>query len=269
MKKDKDASILNSYKLMWRFMGKKEKVTFICIFLFSIISSLTRTYIPLIPSLIIAKLSNEKFLILGLIDISGLDTIPYIIVVCAIAAGLWIFGMLHYRMIDIFARRMMCIINEKSQEIILQERKNLDFGITTGETNYIIKSASDNIYNLIEPFCWRVFGNILSLIFITLQVFTINVWAGLFELVLILIILVCVYLRTKIQKVVVDKIETQNARIGNHFLMSLTNLPMITMLKSKYKELQELKKLNDDFYKENVRVLVLGYCNHTRIYRIS
>ena len=97
-----------------------------------------------------------------------------------------------------------------------KNRKNLDFGITTGETNYILKSASDNIYNLIEPFCWRVFGNILSLVFIVLQVFTINIWAGLFELLLIVIILVCVYLRTKIQKGVVDKIEVQNAKIGNY-----------------------------------------------------
>ena len=162
-------------------------------------------------------------------------------------------------MIDVFARRMMCIVNEKSQEIILQERKNLDFGITMGETNYIIKSAADNIYNLIEPFCWRVFGNILSLVFIVLQVFTINVWTGLFEILLIVIILVCVYLRTKIQKGVVDKIEVQNAKIGNHFLMSLTNLPMITMLKSKYKELNELKKLNNDFYNENVKRANIGF----------
>lgn len=258
-KQEQKSSIFNSYKLMWSFMGKREKVTFICIFLFSIVSSLTRTYIPLIPSLIVAKLTNEQFLIFGFIDFSSLDLIPYIIVVCAIAAVLWVFGMLHYRMIDIFARRMMCIVNEKSQEIILQERKNLDFGITTGETNYILKSASDNIYNLIEPFCWRVFGNILSLVFITFQVFTINVWAGLFELLLIVIILVCVYLRTKIQKGVVDKIEVQNAKIGNHFLMSLTNLPMITMLKSKYKELKELKKLNDEFYKENVKRANIGF----------
>ncbi len=258
-KQEQKSSIFNSYKLMWSFMGKREKVTFICIFLFSIVSSLTRTYIPLIPSLIVAKLTNEQFLIFGFINLSGFDTIPYIIVVCAIAAILWVFGMLHYRMIDIFARRMMCIVNEKSQEIILLERKNLDFGITTGETNYIIKSASDNIYNLIEPFCWRVFGNILSLIFITIQVFTINVWAGLFELLLIVIILICVFLRTKIQKGVVDKIEVQNAKIGNHFLMSLTNLPMITMLKSKYKELKELKKLNDEFYKENVKRANIGF----------
>ena len=258
-KQEQKSSILNSYKLMWSFMGKREKVTFICIFLFSIVSSLTRTYIPLIPSLIVAKLTNEQFLIFGLIDFSSLDLVPYIIVVCAIAAGLWVFGMLHYRMIDIFARRMMCLVNEKSQEIILKERKNLDFGITTGETNYILKSASDNIYNLIEPFCWRVFGNILSLVFIVLQVFTINIWAGLFELLLIVIILVCVYLRTKIQKGVVDKIEVQNAKIGNHFLMSLTNLPMITMLKSKYKELKELKKLNDEFYKENVKRANIGF----------
>lgn len=259
IKTKEKSGIIHSYKLLWGFMNIKEKITFICIFLFSIITALTKTFIPLIPSLIIAKLSNEKFLIFGFINLTFLNTISFFIVICAIPIFLWVLGMLHYRMIDVFARKMMCVINEKSQDIILLERKNLDFGMTIGETNYIIKSAVDNIYNLIEPFCWNLVGNILSVIFMSIQIFTISYIAGIIELCLIIIILLCVFIRTKIQKGVVDKIEVENAKIGNHFLMSLTNLSMITMLKSKHKELQELRKLNNSFYKENVKRANIGF----------
>ena len=48
-----------------------------------------------------------------------------------------------------------------------------------------------------------------------------------------------------------DKIEVINGKIGNHFLMSITNLPMITMFSSKKKELAFLKGMNDKFFREN------------------
>lgn len=259
MEKQQKVGIIYSYKMLWRFMGKRERFTFVSIFVMSIITALTRAYTPMIPALIIAKLTSEKYLIFGLIDLSSIPTIPYIIVVCMIAVVLWIFGMINYRMIDIFARKMMCIVNEKSQEIILLERKNLDLGLTIGEINYIIKSAVDNIYNLIEPFCWNLIGNILSVIFMTAQIFTISWVAGLVEIGLVLVILLCVFIRTKVQKGVVDQIEVQNAKIGNHFLMSLNNIAMITMLKSKDKELKELKKLNDSYYKEHVKRADIGF----------
>ena len=259
MKNKEKFGIFKSIKLLWNFMGAKEKISFILIFCFSVVTALIHTFAPMIPSLIIAKLTGEQFLIFGFIDLMFIDTIPFIIVVCLIPVVLWIFGMLHYRMIDIFARKMMCIVNEKAQEIILLERKNLDFGMTTGEINYIIKSSVDNIYDLIEPFCWSLVSNILSVLFMSIQIFTISYIAGLVGLVLIVLILICVFLRTKFQEPIVQKIENQNAKIGNHFLMSLTNLPMITMLKSKYKELKELKSLNNEFYKVNVKRANIGF----------
>ena len=240
-------------------MGKKEKFTFIAIFAMSIITSLTQLYMTLLPSLIISKIANEHFVLLGFIDLNFLDTVPYIIVVCAIQIFLWIFGMLHYYMIDKFGRKMKCLVNERSQEIILLERKNLDFGMTIGETDYIIKSAVDNIQNLIEPFCWKFVCNVITGVLLFIQIFVLRWICGLVAIGLTSLILVCVFARTKIQTPVFENIEKENARIGNHFLMNLTNLPMITMLKSKFQEMRELKKLNDSFYKENVKAAKICY----------
>ena len=262
MKKKKQElklGIIQSYKMLWGFMGKKEKATFISIFVMSIISSLTQAYGALIPSLIIAKFTGEKVAILQYVDFLSLDTVPYLFVICGIMVLLWVFGMLNYRMVDIFARRMMCVVNEKGQEIILQERKNLDFGMTTGETNYILKNAIDNIYAIVEPVCWRLATNVISVVFMVAQLFMLSFVIGLIAIGLVAIILVCVFVRTLIQKPVVEKIESTNAKIGNHFLMSLTNLPMITIFESKKRELEELKKLNDKFFKVNKKRANIGF----------
>ncbi len=249
--KNTKVGIRQSYKLLWKFMGIKEKITFISIFAMSLVSALTHTYGAILPSLIIAKFTGEEILILKWIPLLRLDTIPFLAVTCGTVIVLWVFGMLHYRMIDIFARRMMCVTNEKVQDIILEERKNLEFGMTTGEVNYILKNAVDNIYSIVEPFCWNFVTNVVSAIFMTVQLCTLGAAVGLISVALEMIILVCVYIRMKFQNPVVEKIEKTNAKIGNHFLMSLTNLPMITIFKSKKRELEELKKLNNDFYKVN------------------
>ena len=259
MAKNKEIGVFQSYKLLWKFMGTKERITFISIFLLSTISALTQAYASILPSIIIARFTNEKIWFLQIFDFTFLSVGAYLAVACGIIVLLWVFGMLNYRMIDIFGRKMMCIVNEKAQDIILLERKNLDFGMTTGEINYIVKNAVDNIYNLIEPFCWNFATNIMSVTLMTIQLFLLNWVVGLIELGLIAIILFFVYLRTKLQSKVVQNIESTNAKIGNHFLMSLTNLPMIIMFKSKMRELEELNKLNTYFYKEHKKRANIGF----------
>lgn len=258
-KSEKKNGILGSFKLLWHFMGRKEKFTFVSIFVLSIFAALTQTYCALLPALIIARFSGENLTFLKFLNFPGVSNVMYIFITCAIAVLLWVVGMLIYRMIDIFGRRMMCVVNERVQNIILLERKNLDFGMTVGETNYILKNAVDNIYQIIEPFCWRFCTNIISVIQMIVQLFLLSYVVGLAAIGLILMILIGVFIRTKLQESVVERIESTNARIGNHFLQSLTNLPMITIFESKKRELDELKKLNDGFFKDNKKRANIGF----------
>lgn len=243
--------IFQSYKILWAFMGRKEKVYCILMSISLFFMPFLKVWQAMFPSIILSRIIDEDVKILGFIDFSMLsDTAFYIIVVLSIPI-LWIFGMLIYRAIDIFARHMMCIANEKVQNLLLEERKNLDFKMTNGEVYYIVKNAVDNIYNIIEPSFWTYFMGILSFIAIFIQFFTFDLYVGLMAVAYFCLLLVCVLLRTKIQEKVVDRIESINGKIGNHFLMSLTNLPMITMFSSKMKELKVLSTMNKEFYKEN------------------
>lgn len=249
-KKEKKG-IFQSFKILWSFAGPKEKLYCVLILISTLIVPFIHIFTSFLPSLVLSRIIDEDVKILGFIDLSMLSDGWYYSVVILSIPVLWFFGMLVYRAIDIFARRMMCIANEKVQEILLTERKNLDFKMTNGEVHYIVKNAVDNIYNIIEPSMWTYLTSILSLITIIIQLFIFNVYVGLMAIAYFILLLVCVLLRTKVQMKVVDNIEEINGKIGNHFLMSLTNLPMITMFASKIKELSVLKKLNNDFYKEN------------------
>lgn len=249
-KKEKKG-IFQSFKILWSFAGPKEKLYCVLILISTLIVPFIHIFTSFLPSLVLSRIIDEDVKILGFIDLSMLSDGWYYSVVILSIPVLWFFGMLVYRAIDIFARRMMCIANEKVQEILLTERKNLDFKMTNGEVHYIVKNAVDNIYNIIEPSMWTYLTSILSLITIIIQLFIFNVYVGLMAIAYFILLLVCVLLRTKVQMKVVDNIEEINGKIGNHFLMSLTNLPMITMFASKMKELSVLKKLNNDFYKEN------------------
>ncbi len=257
--KELKPGIVSSFKLLWHFMTKKQKATFIFIILFSLISALAQTFGALLPALIIARFTGETVSILRFINLLSLSVPVYILVICGIEVVLWVFGMFGYRMVDIFARRMMCEVNERVQEIILLERKNLDFGMTVGETNYIVKNAVDNIYQIIEPVCWRFLVNIVCLVYMMIDLFIVSPLVGGLSLVLVAIILICVFVRTKLQQNVVENIEETNAKIGNHFLQSLTNLPMITIFESKKRELKELKKYNSKFFKENKKRANIGF----------
>lgn len=249
-KKEKKG-IFQSFKILWSFAGPKEKLYCVLILISTLIVPFIHIFTSFLPSLVLSRIIDENVKILGFIDLSMLSDGWYYSVVILSIPVLWFFGMLVYRAIDIFARRMMCIANEKVQEILLTERKNLDFKMTNGEVHYIVKNAVDNIYNIIEPSMWTYLTSILSLIAIIIQLFIFNVYVGLMGIAYFILLLVCVLLRTKVQMKVVDNIEEINGKIGNHFLMSLTNLPMITMFTSKIKELSVLKKLNNDFYNEN------------------
>ncbi|MBQ8451703.1 MAG: ABC transporter ATP-binding protein [Clostridia bacterium] len=250
-KKKSEYGIIKSFGLLWKFMGIRERIEFISLFFFAMISALANVYNALMPSIMIAKFTGGDVWFIKGASLADMNIWVFMLLFCGSMGIFWAYYLFNYRLIDVFARKMMAKTNEKAQEIILLERKNLDFGMTIGEANYILKNAVDNIYAMFEPVCWRFAINIMSMIFMIIQLFVLNTTIGFVALGLIVLILTLVMLRTKIEEPIIRGIEKTNAKIGNHFLMSLTNLPMITIFESKKKELEELKKLNTSFYKSH------------------
>lgn len=261
-KKSKDKKnkkgIFQALKIIWCFMGKKEKITFCSIFALSILSAFCMLFQDIIPSLVLAQLVGEKVKFL-FIDFTGLSTIPLVFILCCSQIVLWILGMIVYYMVDVFSRKMICVVNIKAQEMLLLERKNLDYGYTNGEVNYIVKNATDCIYQILEPFCWSVATWCIAVIFMSITLFMIDYMVGLCNLVVISLILLGVFIRMKIQNPVVEDIESTNAKIGNHFLTSIQNLPLITMQKSKDEEKRHLGILNKIFFKHHRKRANVGF----------
>ena len=257
--KKKKLGLNQALSILWKFMTTKEKFEFVAIAFLSFFPALISIYMAMIPSIFIAKFTGEDFLIFGFLNLSTLSDVTFIFVVFAILIAMYSISMIIYRAVDVFARKMMCIANTKVEELLLLERKNLDFGMTNGEANYIVKNAVDNIYHIIQPLCWNFLRGCFFMIFVMTQIFLLDIYIALIEIAMVGVVGLAIYLRTKIQKNIVKDIENSNAKIGNHFLMTLINLPMITIFKSKKKEMEELGILNTTFKKHNMKLANLTF----------
>ncbi len=257
-KRENKSGILKSLKLLWKFMDKKDRTTFVLIFLFSIVSALPWMFFNVIPPLVLASLCGEPVKLLFL-DLSSLPTIALVFLLIGTHIFLWMIGMLHYYTIDKFARKMICVVNIKAQDLLFLERVNLDFGMTNGEINYIIKNATDCVYQIIEPLCWNMLTNIIAVVFNMVILFSIDWLVGVIGLAMILLIFLAVFIRLKIQSPVIDKIENTNAKIGNQILTSIQNISLISVLKSQVNERIQLGFLNKIFYKFHKKRAKIGY----------
>ena len=257
--KKKKLGLNQALSILWKFMTTKERFEFVAIAFLSFFPALISIYMAMIPSIFIAKFTGEDFLIFGFLNLSTLSDVTFIFVVFAILIAMYSISMIIYRAVDVFARKMMCIANTKVEELLLLERKNLDFGMTNGEANYIAKNAVDNIYHIIQPLCWNFLRGCFFMIFVMTQIFLLDIYIALIEIAMVGVVGLTIYLRTKIQKNIVKDIENSNAKIGNHFLMTLINLPMITVFKSKKKEMEELAILNTTFKKHNMKLANLTF----------
>ena len=252
--KEKDKKgIINALSMLWHFMSTKDKAQFVALSVLSIVPALVTIYTAMIPSILVAKFTGQSFLIFGFINLYNLGNGLFFFVTIGSIAIMWLLGMLVYLALDRFARKMMCTLNDRVEEVLLLERKNLDFGMTNGEANYIAKNAVDNIYHIIQPLCWNFLRGCFFMIFVMTQIFLLDIYIALIEIAMVGVVGLTIYLRTKIQKNIVKDIENSNAKIGNHFLMTLTNLPLITMFKSKNKEMKELDKLNSSYLRHNIK----------------
>lgn len=239
-------------------MGKKEKLTFLFVFLFSIVSALPWMFFNVIPPLVLASLCGEPVKLLFL-DLSSIPTIALVFILIGTHILLWMIGMFHYYTIDKFARKMICVVNIKAQDLLFLERKNLDFGMTNGEINYIIKNATDCVYQIIEPLSWNMLTNIIAVVINMVILFSIDWLVGVIGLTMITLIFLAVFVRLKIQNPVVDQIENTNAKIGNQILTSLQNLSLIKIFQSQDKERIRLGFLNKVFYKYHKKRAKIGY----------
>lgn len=246
--KNKKVGIVKAFKLLWKFMSTKERCVFVGCILFSPVSALAWMFINLIPALVLASLIGEP-VILFFIDLSMFSTVEVLFLLLAVDFVLWAIAMTHYYIICMFSHKMICDVNMKAQNLILADRANLDFGMTNGEINYIIESATQSVHGLIEPVCWNVITNVLAVGINIGVLFSLDYIVGIVAVGMVAVISLIAFARIKLRGPLVSEVENTNAKIDNHMLTSVQNLPLITMLQSQLEERHQLGILNKKFYR--------------------
>ncbi len=254
----KKYGILSAFNLIWKISNAKERFSLISLFFLSALRTIRPLITPLILTCIVSKLSGEPAFFIFFTFPDELSTIGLI---CILFAIFFVSAFVESgvrSLIKLFSAKMMGKVNTHAVDIVLEPRKNTRLDLSNGEINYIIKSASENVYEFIEKtlveFLVPLLSCLISIVYIVShEILTLPVL-----IVALTFVGLLVYFRMFRDKKVFSKLEKLNEKTSNNSLNIIENLPFINFLKSRKLELEIEKELNATYYK-NERKRIVTY----------
>ncbi len=252
---DKKFGFFPACKLLWKIGNKKDKAIFIVLLFACILRSFTFLLIPLITSCVISKLSGNSASILFIKFPDSLSNTSLILIAFAFLPVLQITASALRAFMKLFAYRMSNKTHIEALNYILEYRKNFNLNMTNGEASYIVKSASDQVFSFFEDFLIKIFTPIIVAIFSCIYIAVINIYALLIILATLAIMNLSICYRIVMDNKINKILEKISGRQNNHFLNNIENLPFIGFFKTREREYQILKTLNDENYKNQKKKL--------------
>lgn len=246
---EKKLGIKQAFVLLWQYTNKKEKLHLIAQLFMTLLRAVPGLLYPIITACIVAKISGGSDVLFLGINLSSLSLPVLIILLFALYYLSNFIGVLIRSDVKLMSARMVNRVNTVGLSFILENRKNSNLGMTNGEASYIVKNASDRIYDFIETFLVQILSPIISCIVIAVYVSSLNVFAFLILLATLLLFVLAILFRITKEREYFKIIENVNGKINNHILNNIENMSYISFFKTKFHELDILKNLNDDYYK--------------------
>ncbi len=252
---DKKLGFFSACKLLWKIGSKKDKAIFIVLLFACIIRSFTFLLIPLITSCVISKLSGNSASILFIKFPDRLSNTAVILIAFAFLPVLQITATVLRALMKLFAYRMSNKTHIEALNYILEYRKNFNLNMTDGEASYIVKSASDQVFSFFEDFLIKIFTPIVIAVFSCIYIAVVNIYALLIILATLAIMNLSICYRIVMDNKINKILERISGKQNNHFLNNIENLPFIGFFKTREREYQILKELNDENYKNQKKKL--------------
>ncbi len=258
-KKEQKGSVGRALRVIWSVMTRKQKL--FCIPLF--FGLLIRPFAILMPiqclAAVVAKFEGAPATVYGIVLPESWSVGVVAIFVFSLYFLFWMIGSSSYFTLWAMSGKFVNQINDKALEWALAPRKNMDIKMTKGEFCYLVKSSTDTVQDFIET----IFIDLLP----PIATFVLSlVYIGLIDWVVMLLIIAvsfvvvgCAYGRVHLERRPIVNEENYRAKINNLFLSSITNLPFISLFKSLYKQEQELRTLNDGYYKNVKKRSLVGW----------
>ena len=269
MKTSKPKKTKNTLKILWEVMSKKEKWAFFGLMILGLIASFAVLIPTQVVSIIIAKLSGNTANFFG---IALPNTWSYIAIIIGGGIITYVMKMLsttYDLQIEALLKRVVCNLRSQSYKWLVTPRKNMDLKMTQGDALYRINEGPENVVDVLITLLSDIIPEILSAIIAFVYICFLDILSMPLIFGGLALMIICVLIRTKIEKKLSIKMETTKSAVSNSVANSITNLPVITLYKSMLFEQQIFDKKIEDFYKQQKKQINLRWVYWTIVRAIN
>ena len=238
----------NPLALMWQVMTTKNKLCFFALITLGFITSATVLIPTQMISLIISKLSNETVSFFGFVIDNNVSFITVIIVAGAVTFLMQNLGLQYSLSMEKLIKRVVCNMREETYKWLIVPRKNMDLKMTDGDALYRMNEGPEYITTIVQNLFSDIIPSVFSAIIAFVYICVLDIKLTPFIIASLLIITLCVFTRSKIEKKIAIKTETTKSAVSNSISNSIANLPVINLYKSMAHEQSIFSRKIENFY---------------------
>ena len=238
----------NPLALMWQVMTTKNKLCFFALITLGFITSATVLIPTQMISLIISKLSNETVSFFGFVIDNNVSFITVIIVAGAVTFLMQNLGLQYSLSMEKLIKRVVCNMREETYKWLIVPRKNMDLKMTDGDALYRMNEGPEYITTIVQNLFSDIIPSVFSAIIAFVYICVLDIKLTPFIFASLLIITLCVFIRSKIEKKIAIKTETTKSAVSNSISNSIANLPVINLYKSMAHEQSIFSRKIENFY---------------------
>ena len=238
----------NPLALMWQVMTTKNKLCFFALITLGFITSATVLIPTQMISLIISKLSNETVSFFGFVIDNNVSFITVIIVAGAVTFLMQNLGLQYSLSMEKLIKRVVCNMREETYKWLIVPRKNMDLKMTDGDALYRMNEGPEYITTIVQNLFSDIIPSVFSAIIAFVYICVLDIKLTPFIIASLLIITLCVFIRSKIEKKIAIKTETTKSAVSNSISNSIANLPVINLYKSMAHEQSIFSRKIENFY---------------------
>ncbi len=244
-------------------MTKNDKLRFFGLILLGFVSSFAILIPTQIVSIIISKLAGDPMNFFG---ITIPDSWGYIAIIVAGGVITYLMRMLNLTYglrTEALIKRVVCNLRTHNYSWLVSPRKNMDLKMTQGDALYRMNEGPEYIVSVVDSFFSDVLPQVLSAIIAFVYICIVDVMSMPFIVAGLLVVLVCVVIRTKLEKNIQVDMELTKSAVSNSVANSITNLPVINLYKSMGFEQLIFNKKIEDYYVQQKKQINLRWAYWT------
>lgn len=242
---------------LWNVLDKKDKWRFVFLMLLGVISAVAVLVPTQIISIIITKLSGDEVVFLG---ITLSDSISYAWIIFVGATIVFLMRLIRstYELnIEKLLKKALANLRKTSFDWMITPRKNMDLKMTQGDALYRMNQTPDTMTNILCDLFETIIPNILSAILAFAYIIILDLWSMLIILGGIVLVIICVMMRTKLEKSITIRTEKSKSAISSMTSNTINNLAIVNLYKSMAYENKLFSEKVNAFYGEQKKQINL------------